>query len=245
MSFSFNFSIDSGVNDANCIDTDINVSDEGHNVVQHQHFISDLTIPAIVVPAPLSNAADVHEFSIIPILNSSISIITNASVSSEPENSDLVECVYGGGKKVWECSVDLAIFLNENRHDLQLNSSSRVLELGCGHGIPGMVLLQLGYKVTFTDLNADVLERVTWPNIFKNCPSNSNHAACIAGDWRNVSSELERDRFDLIVSAETLYSPLSCQLVSYHPKYGQGTYCYSYYILSDSIGSGLFGSSFE
>lgn len=213
MSFSFNFSIGADLDDANRLDCNVNSSSEGMNVVQQQQLMADITIPAVVVPAPQVSNTSNNEFSIIPILNSNMSIIDNATVSSEPENSDLVECVYGGGKKVWECSVDLAVFLSENRHNLQLTPSSSVLELGCGHGIPGIVLLQLGYQVTFTDLNADVLERVTWPNIFQNCPSESSHAACIAGDWRNVSRELSGRAFDLIVSAETLYSPLSCQLV--------------------------------
>lgn len=43
--------------------------------------------------------------------------------------SDLVSGVYEGGLKLWECSIDLARFLIDNRESLK---GKRVLELGCG-----------------------------------------------------------------------------------------------------------------
>ena len=66
-----------------------------------------------------------------------------------------------GGFKLWECAVDLANYLCQQ---YQINSSpvgasfcsscpplsgSSVLELGCGHGLPGILLMLCGASVHF------------------------------------------------------------------------------------------------
>lgn len=65
-----------------------------------------------------------------------------------------------GGFKLWECAVDLAKFLCQ-QWDIQegirgLSSSQatqlesvRVLELGCGHGVPGILAALVGAEVHF------------------------------------------------------------------------------------------------
>ena len=64
-----------------------------------------------------------------------------------------------GGFKLWECSVDLAqhlckeysldnLFSNKTDPNLDL-VGKRVLELGCGHGLPGIVPLLAGADVHF------------------------------------------------------------------------------------------------
>ena len=121
--------------------------------------------------------------------------------------------VYEGGLKIWECSIDLADYLHdfvvisgsdiktegdsetylESDTRLSIPSNSSVLELGCGHGLPAMTVLNklsthslsqgtiYSGSVVFTDFNKEVIEKITWPNILKNCPSVG--ARCLHGDW--------------------------------------------------------------
>ena len=46
--------------------------------------------------------------------------------------------------------------------------SLRVLELGCGHGLPGVAALLGGAEVHFQDFNAEVLSALTAPNVAAN-----------------------------------------------------------------------------
>ncbi|KAJ7646574.1 hypothetical protein FB45DRAFT_1098493 [Roridomyces roridus] len=86
--------------------------------------------------------------------------------------SDLVPGVYEGGLKTWECSLDLVGYLDSL--DLHF-SGKRILEIGCGTGIPSVFILHrlFGGDSTSTsethvhlqDYNASVLELITLPNI--------------------------------------------------------------------------------
>ena len=63
--------------------------------------------------------------------------------------------VYEGGLKIWECSIDLATFLTSSIDFDVVGKKAKVLELGCGAGIPGIVAKHLGaeqvdFQVTFT-----------------------------------------------------------------------------------------------
>lgn len=107
------------------------------------------------------------------------------------KKSDIIPGVYEGGNKVWECSVDLAVLLLQNKHNIISPNSGKVLELGCGHGFPGIAALRLGYQqVVFSDLNGEVIDSATWPNIFLNCPDTMARAMCYSGDWEGLSTEL-------------------------------------------------------
>ena len=56
---------------------------------------------------------------------------------ADSSHSDLIPAVYEGGMKIWECSGDLVEYLGKkSRDDLDL-SGKRVLEVGCGAGLPG------------------------------------------------------------------------------------------------------------
>ncbi|KAG2071425.1 hypothetical protein BDR04DRAFT_1075411 [Suillus decipiens] len=87
--------------------------------------------------------------------------------------SDLVPLVYEGGLKTWECSLDLASYLDSisSRFDV---SGKRVLEIGCGTSIPSLYILHRIFSsppsqeqthIHLQDYNASVLELVTIPNI--------------------------------------------------------------------------------
>jgi hypothetical protein len=128
------------------------------------------------------------------------------------EKSDLIPGIYEGGLKVWECSIDLCRYLYElhsttrlenssSSSDLSwaLNSDGTTLELGCGHGLPGILVSLLGAsnrnKVLFSDFNDYVLEYCTLRNLFLNTPdpyhsSLQSRIALVSGDWFQLSSHL-------------------------------------------------------
>jgi hypothetical protein len=58
-----------------------------------------------------------------------------AAVAAAIDKSDLVPGVYEGGFKIWEGCLDLVKFLHEEAIPLR---DRRVIELGCGHGLPGI-----------------------------------------------------------------------------------------------------------
>lgn len=61
------------------------------------------------------------------------------------QKNDLLPGVYEGGMKVWECAVDLCLYLAEdfdNDNDSSILRKTYALELGCGHGLPACWLLR-------------------------------------------------------------------------------------------------------
>ncbi|XP_067890376.1 histidine protein methyltransferase 1 homolog [Heterodontus francisci] len=78
--------------------------------------------------------------------------------------SDLVPGVYEGGLKIWQCTFDLIDYLAA----VELGGR-RVLDLGCGAGLLGIIALrkQAG-EVHFQDYNGAVIEGVTIPNVALN-----------------------------------------------------------------------------
>ncbi|CAM9791234.1 unnamed protein product [Pylaiella littoralis] len=140
-----------------------------------------------------------------------------------PQESDLVPGVYEGGLKVWEASLDLVDHLvssggdgnggvfAEDEATVVTGRRKRVLELGCGHGFPGIVALQQGLRVCFSDFNREVIEQVTIPNVKLNVEERYwPLAEYYSGDWNSLSPLLEErdggELFDLILTAETLYT---------------------------------------
>jgi SAM-dependent methyltransferase len=110
-----------------------------------------------------------------------------------PKNKDLIPGQYEGGIKIWECSLDLCRFLPNyiGWHDLK---DVRVLELGCGHGLPGIYFLLKKSFVLFQDFNKEVLEKITLEYILQlenNYQLNLLDKASFAdGDWKNLGQRL-------------------------------------------------------
>jgi hypothetical protein len=143
------------------------------------------------------------------------------TASRSLDQTDLVSGVYEGGLKVWECSVDLCRYFQENHVAVQ----GAVLEIGCGHGLPGCWALKQARSrhtsglveadddqrttvVVFTDFNEFVLHSVTIPNIILNAITTnekdsddstterdsswlSKHVALGYGDWISMSEQLQ------------------------------------------------------
>ncbi len=146
---------------------------------------------------------------------------------------------FTGGLRLWECSIDLTRYILSTPEIAPANSSSAAMELGCGHGFPGIAALIKRFPVViFTDFNENVssiseiihklrcfqvLFDVTWPNIIRNITSFKNKSKCFSGDWMSFSSQLSTKmiddaplKYELILSDETLYNIESCKKVSVH-----------------------------
>ena len=148
------------------------------------------------------------------------------SSSSSLASHDLVKGKYEGGLKLWECAIDLTEYLVRERVVEEMVSKSsktkpfQVLELGCGHGVPGIASLMVHKKdvtnttpilCTLADYNEEVLKEVTIPNARLN--GVCDQCTFLAGDWddliaasSNKSALLLEEEFDLILSSDTIYN---------------------------------------
>lgn len=132
---------------------------------------------------------------------------------SNSRHSDLIPGVYEGGLKVWECAFDLVDFVCESSGEF---SGSKVLELGCGAGLPGVAAMLKGAEcVHFQDYNSEVLNYITVPNVLLNIIGeeenirNSSLAKFLfcCGDWMTLPSLLgTQQKYDVILTSETIYS---------------------------------------
>ena len=166
-----------------------------------------------------------------------------SSVGRIVTTRDVLTGVYEGGLKVWECSLDLVRFLashpatigksefvsgTKSPADTAAHSNPlptiNVLELGCGHGLPGIFTLKKfpNCKVCFQDLNEEVLEHTTASNVLYNAghEATETRACFVRGDWTSVSFipklfEIAKCRsFDVVLAAETLYTKSSSVIMS-------------------------------
>ncbi|GKY93024.1 histidine protein methyltransferase 1 [Mayamaea pseudoterrestris] len=175
--------------------------------------------------------------------------------------SDLLPGVYEGGATVWEGSYDLMEYLQQNMEIMPRVQS--VLELGCGHALPSIYVMQLCQPqvVLLVDYNDNVLKDVTISNLVVNfcgfaSESVLENVVLGAGDWMQMSEQLLRlkskqsattdndengeaageeaingntskiscssstklpvdGQFDMILAAETLYTPQAAQETAY------------------------------
>lgn len=142
-------------------------------------------------------------------------------------NSDLVPGKYEGGLKLWEGSLDLVKALDSEIQKGTLSFEGKsILELGCGHGLPGIFACLKGAGAThFQDFNAEVLQCLTIANVNANLHSENSvpdrdKVRYFAGDWSSVDSILPYAHgdtaalssndpiagYDVILMAETVYS---------------------------------------
>jgi predicted nicotinamide N-methyase len=107
-------------------------------------------------------------------------------------NADLVPGKYEGGLKLWECAVDLVETLRREIQDGQLSfRGKRVLELGCGHGLPGILACIKGATgVDFQDFNAEVLRSLTIHNVNVNLEQARSRLAKVTSDGTTQSKGL-------------------------------------------------------
>lgn len=66
---------------------------------------------------------------------------SSKTIATVTEESDIVPTVYEGGMKVWECAKGLTEFVFRSIADWKKSGPIRILEVGCGHGLPGIAAL--------------------------------------------------------------------------------------------------------
>jgi 2-polyprenyl-3-methyl-5-hydroxy-6-metoxy-1,4-benzoquinol methylase len=123
-----------------------------------------------------------------------------------PENTDLISGKYEGGIKIWECDQDLLEFLPSIYNDSWKNKN--ILDMGCGHGLPGIYLLLKGInEICFQDFNKEVLDNIT-KNYINQLKNNfglkfEKKVNYVDGDWGEFQYN---KKFDIIISGDTLYN---------------------------------------
>src|SRR4051812_29675010 len=81
----------------------------------------------------------------------------------------------------------------------------RVLELGCGLGVPSLVATRMGADVLATDSEAEALEMVS-----RNARENGTRVETARVEWHAAD---ELGRFDLVLAADVLYERSSVALL--------------------------------
>jgi predicted nicotinamide N-methyase len=90
----------------------------------------------------------------------------------------------------------------------------RVVELGCGLGVPSLAAARRGAKVLATDSDEEALDLVE-----RNARENGLEVETMPVDWADPDDLIERAPFDLVIAADVLYErPSAAQLLELLPK---------------------------
>ena len=76
----------------------------------------------------------------------------------------------------------------------------RVLELGCGLGLPALVAARLGAEVVATDWAGDAIALLE-----RNAARNGTKVTAVTADWREPERFVALGPFDLVLAADVLY----------------------------------------
>ncbi|MGI6318347.1 MAG: methyltransferase domain-containing protein [Firmicutes bacterium] len=97
---------------------------------------------------------------------------------------------------VWPAAYGLAHYIWET---IDFLTDEKVLELGAGMGLPGIVCGLKGAKLTLSDFNPIALEMAG-----NNARINGLDAELLQEDWRKFACQ---DKFDCILASDILYDP--------------------------------------
>jgi predicted nicotinamide N-methyase len=90
----------------------------------------------------------------------------------------------------------------------------RVVELGCGLGLPSIAAARAGASVLATDADPEALELLA-----RNARANGVSVETAQADWANPGELVERGPFDLALAADVLYERASvAQLLPLLPR---------------------------
>ncbi|MCC6383634.1 MAG: methyltransferase [Bacteroidia bacterium] len=97
--------------------------------------------------------------------------------------------------EIWPASIGLSEFIAENQ---ELVQKKKVIELGCGLGLPGIVAARMGAAITFSDLQPDALYFACL-----NAEANGvNDAAYKIENWKRTSIENE---YEVLIASDVSY----------------------------------------
>jgi hypothetical protein len=158
-SFSFNFTVDDSATDAGATQATASLEKKTHALAaptpthhtrhgERFHWQPSTTAEFSLVQIPIADP--LVEFALVNTTDQAFLSRTGA-IHSILTTSDLQAGVYEGGFKLWECAVDLVKYVELllRANDMTTGHPifripSQVMELGCGHGIPGIHALQRG-----------------------------------------------------------------------------------------------------
>ncbi|VDK68087.1 unnamed protein product [Litomosoides sigmodontis] len=128
----------------------------------------------------------------------------------DPSLEQIAQCdrtigVYEGGFKVWESAIDLCEYIDKVLEP-QILKDKRILEIGCGAGLPSILALQKGAKeVVLQDYNDAVVSCFTKDNFTVNNASleNCRFYGC---DWATLQQKTGDQKFDVVLTSETIYN---------------------------------------
>jgi predicted nicotinamide N-methyase len=96
----------------------------------------------------------------------------------------------------------------------------RVVELGCGLGVPSLAAGRAGATVLATDEAPEALELVA-----RSAEANGVHVETAVADWSGPGELLERGPFDLVLAADVLYErPTVAVLLKLLPRLAHGAW---------------------
>jgi predicted nicotinamide N-methyase len=79
-------------------------------------------------------------------------------------------------------------------------AGARVLELGCGLGLPSLVATRRGAEVVATDWSEDAIALLR-----RNASRNAVRLTAVTADWREPDAFVALGSFDLVLAADVLY----------------------------------------
>eukprot|EP01043_Picozoa_sp_COSAG02_P053047 COSAG02_NODE_5806_length_4023_cov_5.908002_2_plen_328_part_00 len=120
----------------------------------------------------------------------------------------------GLGAMVWSSAVALSIWLSRAASTGQLlMKGARMLELGAGVGLPGLMCAQLGAdapsQVTLTDLSPQLIDRIR-ANAERNAKAGTPLPEAALLNWGEqaaAESSLDCGEYDVIIGADLVYNP--------------------------------------
>ena len=157
MPFSFNFQVESSCEVTSSeaeTETDLNKDDKPPVAWKacREHLIEDSHLEKItqidqILTFPVGQQEEEEEEESLNIVDSeAVSRLLaqdgyqgdlSPALAGQDCGSDLLPGQYEGGLKIWECSEDLVNFLSQTR--ARTLEGKKVLELGCGAGLPGLL----------------------------------------------------------------------------------------------------------
>lgn len=112
---------------------------------------------------------------------------------------------------LWRSGVALARELAEQNLE-----GLRVIELGCGLGVPSLAAARAGAEVLATDGDADALALVEL-----NAAENGIRLETAVAEWSDPDGIVARGPFDLVLAADVVYErPAVAALLSLLPRLG-------------------------